>query len=98
MTVQELIDVIREIETCSEISENVILNDDTLENMHPLLLKATLLAQKVLLLDPEEGGRNYDAENIFEALTGFQICTLEAEGCPWYMGGIETAKGVIAYA
>jgi hypothetical protein len=99
MSVQDLIAVLREIESEPEIEATEFLNDGLgdLGDMHSLVQKATLLAQQVLLVSLEDGGRNYDAEILLDAMSGFQTCTVEEEGCPWVMGGIETAKGVILY-
>lgn len=100
MALYELINVLHEIESEQEIEQKEVLNDenDNLEDMHPLVAKATLLAQQILLLSLEDGGRNYDGENLLEAMSGFQTCTVEDENSGWVMGGIETAKGVILYA
>ena len=100
MALYELINVLLEIESEQEIEEKEVLNDenDNLEDMHPLVAKATLLAQQVLLLSIEDGGRNYDGENLLEAMSGFKTCTMKDEDSEWTMGGIETAKGVILYA
>ena len=100
MALQDLINVLREIESAQEIEQKEVLNDenDNLEDMHPLVAKATLLAQQVLLVSLEDGGRNYDGENLLEAMSGFQTCMVEDEDSGWVMGGIETAKGILLYA
>jgi hypothetical protein len=101
MALYELITVLHEIESAQEIGEKEVLNDEygvTIDEMHPLVAKATLLAQQVLLVSLEEGGRNYDAENLLEAMSGFKTCTMKDEDSEWDMGGIETAKGIILYA
>lgn len=100
MALYELITVLYEIESAQEIEEKEVLNDenDTLEDMHPLVAKATLLAQQVLLTSLEDGGRNYDGENLLEAMSGFKTCMVKDEDSGWVMGGVETAKGIILYA
>jgi hypothetical protein len=100
MALYDLINVLREIETAPEIVASEVLNDeeDNLEDMHVLVAKATLLAQQVLLVSLEEGGRNYDGENLLEAFGGFKTCMVKDEESGWVMGGIETAKGIILYA
>ena len=100
MALFDLINVLREIETTPEIVPTEVLNDeeDNLEDMHVLVAKATLLAQQVLLVSLEEGGRNYDGENLLEAFGGFKTCMVKDEESGWVMGGIETAKGLILYA
>jgi hypothetical protein len=100
MALYELITVLHEIESAQEIEEKEVLNDeeDNLEDMHVLVAKATLLAQQVLLVSLEEGGRNYDGENLLEAFGGFKTCMVKDEESGWVMGGIETAKGLILYA
>jgi hypothetical protein len=100
MALYDLINVLREIETAPEIVPTEVLNDeeDNLEDMHVLVAKATLLAQQVLLVSLEEGGRNYDGENLLEAFGGFKTCMVKDEESGWIMGGIETAKGLILYA
>ena len=100
MALYELITVLHEIESEQGIEEKEVLNDENhnLEDMHPLVAKATLLAQQVLLVSLEDGGRNYDAENLLEAMSGFKTCMVEDDDSGWVMGGIETAKGIILYA
>lgn len=100
MALYDLINVLREIESAPEIVPTEVLNDeeDNLEDMHVLVAKATLLAQQVLLVSLEEGGRNYDGENLLEAFGGFKTCMVKDEESGWVMGGIETAKGLILYA
>lgn len=100
MALQDLITVLCEIESCQEIEEKEFLNDEegTLDDMHVLVAKATLLAQQVLLVSLEDGGRNYDGENLLEAFGGFKTCMVKDDYSGWIMGGIETAKGILLYA
>ena len=96
--VSDLADVLLKIELEHAILEKEILNDDSFEHLHPLLREATMLAQKVLLLSIESGGRDYEAENALLHEAGYYTCTMELAGSRWAMGGIETAKGLILYA
>jgi hypothetical protein len=99
MSVQELIAVLDEIEACAEIvpGEDLIeCQEETVPYL--LVLEATQLAERVLLVSTEDGGRNYEAEDALMREGGYRVVTVEEEDSPWSLGGIETAKGVVLYA
>jgi hypothetical protein len=97
-TVQDLICVLREIEASPEIAETEVLNRGNLEDKHNLIQQATLLAQEVLLVSLEDGGRNYEAEYQLLNTGGYTILDVADDESDWLMGAIETAKGLLAYA
>ena len=97
-TVEDLIAVLQEIESDPEIEAVDVLNRGNIEDKHELIREATLLAQEVLLLSIEAGGRNHEAEYALLRDGGFQIWPVANEGCAWVMGAIETSKGLLGYA
>ena len=97
-TIEDLIELLREIEAEPEIQIADVLNRGNLDDKHRLIRLATLVAEVVLLTHGVEGGRDHYAEQELMQLGGYKIHAVADEGCPWVMGAIETSKGLLGYA
>lgn len=76
------------------LGEEVCLNWGYIEDRHQLIQEAVDMAGDVLV--DENGERDYSAEMALE-MAGFPVRCLEQDRNGWLTGGIETAKGLIAY-
>lgn len=97
-TVQDLIALLREIESEHTIETVEVLNRGSLEEKHELIRYATIAAQEALLESIEDGGRNYEAEYRLLNEGGYKIFDVADDESGWVMGAIQTSKGLLAYA